>query len=104
MTSGLVSISAPSDQAVKLINNTFELSASYFGTNLVVITKQDTSEEVTMVDGSNRCGAGIEVVNNTFNRIVGTFLVDTGLIRVQCNNTHFAEQSKQAQEVYSFMN
>jgi hypothetical protein len=65
--------------------NTFARSSSYIGTNLVVVTKQDESKSTSAVHNGSFCGEGIEVSYNKFTSIVGTCMVDTGLVRLQCN-------------------
>jgi hypothetical protein len=64
------------------------------------VTKQNTSSEATA------CGLGIEISDNNFTSILGSCQVDTGLIRVQCNDTAFAELVKTDDEDrdYTYIN
>jgi len=52
--------------------NTFKTSASYYGTNILIITKLDTSAEYNELKRENRCGWGIKIHENTFNEIFGS--------------------------------
>ena len=58
--------------------NTFTASGSYYGTNALLITKYDTSDNPAIANQDNRCGKGIQIIANKFTQVVGTCQTDTG--------------------------
>lgn len=102
LTNGLISISqktkvggsSTAQGQVVVSGNTFARSASYLGTNLVVITKQEATRVSQAIGSSSSCGQGVEVSYNHFASVVGSCMVDTGLVRIQCNYTSDAESSE----------
>ena len=75
--------------------NTFKASGSYYGTNALLITKLDTSNNPAIANKDNRCGKGIQIIANSFTQIVGTCQTDTGLVRVQCKSVAYAKELAQ---------
>ena len=98
MTNSLISISQSNvlnyDEntpgSITVEGNTFKASGSYYGTNVLIITKYDTSDNPLIANKDNRCGKGIQIIANNFNQIVGTCQTDTGLVRVQCKSAAYA--------------
>ena len=101
---GASNSSAQSQGQITIRYNNFTSSGSYIGTNLILITKQDQSLFSQPISITNYCGKGIDISYNNFTRIVGTCLTDTGIARVQCNNTQFAELVNTVYNDYGFIN
>ena len=66
--------------------NTFSKSESFIGTNILTITLESETW--------GPCGDGVSIASNIFVDIQSSCQVDNGLVRVQCNNTAYAESVK----------
>ena len=107
VSNALVSITqketATGSGQVQINNNSFSDSSSYMGTNAILVTKVVKSNYI-LIDSENWCGRGVQIKGNQFTRIVGTCQTDTGILRVQCNNTEFANSKEMRTSDYRFIN
>jgi hypothetical protein len=104
LLSNASSSAASGEGTITVSNNSFSSSQSYIGTNLILVTKQDHDPRVSVTSIDHHCGKGIDISYNNFTSIVGTCLVDTGLVRVQCNNTRLARLTVGDFSDYYFIN